>query len=66
MEFGSGTLNGILATETFFVNGMEIPETLFIEITEEEGDVFEDVLFKTIINTLRAISTELSDFPFPT
>lgn len=43
VEFGSGTLNGILATETFFVNGMEIPQTLFIEITDEEGDVFEDV-----------------------
>lgn len=45
MEFGSGTLNGIMATETFFVNGMEIPETLFIEITKEKGDVFEDVIY---------------------
>lgn len=49
MEFGSGTLNGILATETFFVNGMEIPETLFIEITDEEGDVFEDGDFDGIV-----------------
>lgn len=49
MEFGSGTLNGILATETFFVNGMEIPETLFIEITSEEGDVFEDGDFDGIV-----------------
>lgn len=43
VEFGSGTLYGILSTETFYVNGMEIPQTLFIEITDEEGDVFEDV-----------------------
>jgi hypothetical protein len=49
VEFGSGTLNGILATETFFVNGMEIPETLFIEITDEEGDVFEDGDFDGIV-----------------
>lgn len=42
-------MNGILATETFFVNGMEIPQTLFIEITEEEGDVFEDGDFDGIV-----------------
>jgi len=49
VEFGSGTVTGILAKETFFVNGMEIPETLFIEITKEEGDVFEDGDFDGIV-----------------
>jgi len=54
-------LNGILATETFFVNGMEIPQTLFIEITEEKGDVFEDVFIinKYLIGKFRRHSRSI-------
>lgn len=40
VQFGSGTLTGYLAKDTFYMNGMEIPDSTFIEITEEDGDVF--------------------------
>ena len=45
VEFGSGIIDGLLATETFYVNDMEIPEVIFIEITNENGDVFQNVFF---------------------
>lgn len=49
VQFGSGTLTGYLAMDTFFMNGMEIPEATFIEITEEDGDVFQDGDFDGIV-----------------
>lgn len=38
-----------MAQENFYVNGMEVPETTFIEITEQVGDVFEDGDFDGLV-----------------
>ena len=34
VEFGSGTLTGVMSKDTFFIGNAEIPETEFLEITK--------------------------------
>ena len=41
--FGSGTLEGALGMDTFFVGEVEIPQMKFMEITSQDGVVFEQV-----------------------
>lgn len=38
-----------MAQEDFYINGMKVPETIFIEIKEMDGDVFDDGDFDGIV-----------------
>lgn len=47
--FGSGTLRGLINKESIKVDGMDLKDALFIEITTQIGDAFHSGEFDGIV-----------------
>ena len=49
VEFGTGSITGLINQDTISIAGIEIPYQKFAEVTDEDGDVFYDGKFSGIL-----------------
>lgn len=48
VEFGTGKLHGIIARDSFYVDGIRVKGQYFAEIEKEEGEVFYEVNYTSL------------------